>query len=1741
MIQATCGGAASQSSPNKQRKTFAAASLIVALLLSFTGSAPAAINEYWAGSGDTNNPTSGTWTNGVGTGTNWSDGTFAIGTATWTNGNTAFFGGADGSYGIKVGGAVTTATMRFLASGYTLTNNTAQTISGTGSSESLIVDSGKTATVGTNVTFSFAPSSTATVKVNVGGTPGGTLIVENGGIVQQTVNGNVTILGSNTVVSVKTGGIFRDAYTGSGSPHLIVGNADGDDATLSVDGGTVTIGRTTASFWFPGQPIGQPTVNYLKGTLTMNGGTLKNPTAGAQSSIVLGQTNNYIGIFNLNGGTVTIQSVQSSGSTGVAGTGTSIMNFNGGTLKALIVSLNSASNFVNNLTAAYVRNGGAVIDNSGTNIIIGQALLHTTNTLDNLTDGGLTSLSGGSLTLTGTNTYNGPTLASAGTLVTTTASTGGGSYTVADGATLEVRVNTAGTSLTNSSLTLGTVGNLTNTFTLNGNASTTIPAVVVGGTLTLNGSVKVNVNGTLSGPSPTLLMSYGSISGSGSFSIGTISPPLGYSVVLTNDTANKQLKLIYTALPTLAVQWATNSGNWDTTTTNWVPLGGGSPTNYYELSPVTFDDTALFAATRTVTLTSIHSPANITVNTTNNYVFAGTNIIGSGMLTKSGSGALVLGVNSTQSGATVINSGTVQVGNGGTVGSLGSGNVTNNGALAFNRTDALTNASTISGSGSLTNSSGTLTLSAANSYSGATVVNAGKLVTSTASKGGGSYTVADGATLEVQVNNSGTSLTNSSLKLGTSGNLTNNFTLNGNASITIPAVKVNGALNLNGTVTVNVTGSFSGPSTNLLISYGSTSGSGHFTLGNAPSVVGYSPVLMNDTTSKQLKLLYLLPGSSLQWATNSGNWDTTTANWAPLGGGSMTTYSELASVTFDDTAPFAATRTVTLTGDHTPTDMAVNTANQYVFTGGFSILGSGTLTMDGGGTLVLGVNNTQSGGTTINSGTVQVGTGGTAGSIGSGAIADNGALVFNRSDNISLASVISGSGSLTSSGSGTVTLLATNSYSGATVVNAGKLSVLAANSGGGDCQVADGAILEVKSTGTNSYLQMNSLTLGTSGNLTNNFILETGRGAIFPLVYPAGNLILNGTVTVNVSSSTPLAAGTYLLMQYGSISGSGSFVAGGLPGIGTLTNDTSANQLKLIITTPGLFWDAGNTTNGSVIDAASGTWDLTANNLVWNNGGVNVAFANGNSAIFGGADGAYGIKVGAAINPPTITFSSSGYTLTNDTPQTITLSGVSTGIPKLVVAAGKTNTIGNNVTVLCPNTTYFGNTGDTPGGTLIIGNGGVFQETTANTFAMDGAGTVVSVQTGGVFEHNSGTSGQLAIGVSNVFNPTTLSVDGGSVLITGNSCQFNIPNGPGSAGGILTLNSGTVSMPAGTTQPLTLGVQSGNAGIINLNGGVLNVAEIVKGNASAFATNNFNGGTLKAVNATFASTFMNGLDRVNVRNGGAVIDDGGFAITIGQQLQHSTIAGDNATDGGLTKLGAGTLILTNANTYTGTTTVSNGTLLVNGSILTNAMAATGGRLGGTGTISGTVTVAAGGTLSPGVGDTGALTITGNLNLQGNLAVVVNKSVSPSNNLSVVSGTLTNTGTGTVTVANLGSALSLGDSFKLFSQPVVGGSALTITPAPGVGFSWQNKLAVDGSIVVVSAVASYPTNITVAVSGNTLTLTWPATHLGWIAQSNSVGLASTSSWFDISGSDSVTGLTNTINPSVTNVFYRLRHP
>jgi autotransporter-associated beta strand protein len=101
--------------------------------------------------------------------------------------------------------------------------------------------------------------------------------------------------------------------------------------------------------------------------------------------------------------------------------------------------------------------------------------------------------------------------------------------------------------------------------------------------------------------------------------------------------------------------------------------------------------------------------------------------------------------------------------------------------------------------------------------------------------------------------------------------------------------------------------------------------------------------------------------------------------------------------------------------------------------------------------------------TTVDAGaTLQVGNGGSTGNLGSGGIVVNGALVFDLANNVTISNAISGAGTNIQIGTGTLTLAASNTYSGPTIVSNGVLDLSFISSGtntlDGDLDVDGGAV-----------------------------------------------------------------------------------------------------------------------------------------------------------------------------------------------------------------------------------------------------------------------------------------------------------------------------------------------------------------------------------------------------------------------------------------------------------------------------------------------------------------------------------------------------------------------------------------------------------------------------------------------------------------------------------------------------------
>ena len=246
----------------------------------------------------------------------------------------------------------------------------------------------------------------------------------------------------------------------------------------------------------------------------------------------------------------------------------------------------------------------------------------------------------------------------------------------------------------------------------------------------------------------------------------------------------------------------------------------------------------------------------------------------------------------------------------------------------------------------------------------------------------------------------------------------------------------------------------------------------------------------------------------------------------------------------------------------------------------------------------------------------------------------------------------------------------------------------------------------------------------------------------------------------------------------------------------------------------------------------------------------------------------------------------------------------------------------------------------------------------------------------------------------------------------------------------------------------------------------------------------------------------------------------------------------------LVKSGPAVLTLTGANGFSGPTILSGGTLRVNGSLGTNTVTVqSSATLGGSGVITGAVVVASGGTLAPGVSGIGRLTALRNFNLAGTALMEISTSSGLTNDL-LSTATALKYG-GTLTVTNLGGGpLNLGNSFKLFNAASYTGSfSATNLPslAPGLVWSWSST---SGTLTVVPAVNSTPTNMTAVVSGDRLTLTWPTDQTGWTlqTQTNALGAGlNPGLWYPVAGSTATNSVTVTIDPAQPTVYYRLSFP
>lgn len=339
-----------------------------------------------------------------------------------------------------------------------------------GAGQAWPVSSGRTLTLNGPISgggLTLAKNGTGTLLLS-NSTPLATLDV-NAGVVRL-AGGTLTTSGGSGAYGylvVSGGATFEQTGGSFSSPVYICVGQSGSGSTLDLRGGTVNVGADLL--------IGYAANGILNvsGTANVTAGTLRFGQAASAT-------------INLNGGTLSVDAWNSPN----GGT----LHLNGGRFR---YAGGGGDNWNAANVTAYVSTNGAWLDTPEA-LTIGQPLLHLP-ALGALADGGLRKSGGGTLTLTASNSYTGPTVVSNGTLVVNGRLNGTSSVTVNSGARLDGTGNISGPVVVRDG---GTLAAGPSPFTLAGLAlsNTTVLDLSLGSANSgTNAAVRVNGNLVLDG------------------------------------------------------------------------------------------------------------------------------------------------------------------------------------------------------------------------------------------------------------------------------------------------------------------------------------------------------------------------------------------------------------------------------------------------------------------------------------------------------------------------------------------------------------------------------------------------------------------------------------------------------------------------------------------------------------------------------------------------------------------------------------------------------------------------------------------------------------------------------------------------------------------------------------------------------------------------------------------------------------------------------------------------------------------------------------------------------------------------------------------------------------------------------------------------------------------------------------------------------------------------------------------
>ncbi|EFS2976483.1 fibronectin-binding autotransporter adhesin ShdA [Salmonella enterica subsp. enterica] len=660
---------------------------------------------------------------------------------------------------------------------------------------------------------------------------------------------------------------------------------------------------------------------------------------------------------------------------------------------------------------------------------------------------------------------------------------------------------------------------------------------------------------------------------------------------------------------------------------------------------------------------------------------------------------------------------------------------------------------------------------------------------------------------------------------------------------------------------------------------------------------------------------------------------------------------------------YSGTTTITggtLTADHADSLGTGTIANSGVLQVGEGELentlsGSGSLVKTGTGELTLSGDNTYSGGTTITGGTL---TADHADSLGSGDIDNSGVLQVGEGE---LENTLSGSGSLVKTGTGELTLSGDNTYSGGTTITGGTLTADHADSLGtgaiansGVLQVGEGELEntlsgtgslvktgtgELTLSGDNSYSGGTTISDGTltadhadslgSGDIDNSGTLKLEAEGEFNLANVttqsgATTELAKGT-TLNVDSLTQQADST-LNIDLSKANGESAITAdsvtlGGtlnVTGIGSVTDSWTpeAYTYTLIDSDSAITSDFDNLTvagmnredvdfltiDGKVDETDNTHYDLTAS-LSWYADRDNASTDAHGTFTLSDPDGSFNVAANLTDVDDTLDPNSTwdGKSLTKEGAGTLILSGDND-------YSGSTTI--NEGTLVAASTTALG--------TGLVDNNA--------TLVLDVDGEVSAV--GGITTH-SGATTQLALGTSLDLGDSALIQQDGSTLnveLNSDSVQPLITGGSATLGGDLVVSDASLQARASDAE-----FQSFK---------LMDMDSDISGDFTSLTMNLTDQPDYLTVTGTInpedASEYLltEGLSW-NATATSATPAHGTFTLGAGDSFEVTSVLGDKTSNGdwdgkSLTKLGAGKLTLSGANTYSGDTNVQEGTLWLAG-------------------------------------------------------------------------------------------------------------------------------------------------------------------------------------------------------------------